>query len=349
MLAGTVRFQGFDQMGFVGKIGLGLVLASIAAPAMADVKAGVDAWQRGDYPAAVKEWRPAAIAGDADAQFNLAQAYKLGRGVPTDLKQAESWYQKAAAQGHVQASDNYGLILFQNGNRKEALPWIEKSANRGEPRAQYVLGTALFNGDLTGKDWVRAYALMTRASSAGLPQASTTLAQMDQYIPLDQRQKGTALARDLELKSARPQMSAIATADIPPSQSAPQGPGASYPIPGETRPAPAPVRTPPPAPVKPPVKAPPRPVVAAAPPAPAPARSGDWRIQLGAFSEQGRARALWSSLERSVSGLGGLQTFLVKAGPITKLQAGPFATKAQAESQCAAVKRSGQACLAVKA
>ena len=170
-------------------IGIGLALG-LAAPALADVKQGVDAWQRGDYATAIKEWRPLAISGDADAQFNLAQAYKLGRGVPTDLKQAEMWYKKAADKGHVQAADNYGLVLFQNGDRKGALPWLEKSATRGEPRAQYVLGTALFNGDIADKDWVRAYALMTRASSAGLPQASNTLAQMDQYIPLVQRQQG---------------------------------------------------------------------------------------------------------------------------------------------------------------
>ncbi len=331
-------------MRFVGMMGLGLALASLAAPAMADVKAGVDAWQRGDYATAVKEWRPAAIAGDADAQFNLAQAYKLGRGVPApDLKQAEAWYQKAAMQGHAQAEDNYGLILFQNGSRKEALQWIRKSADRGEPRAQYVLGTALFNGDLIDKDWIRAYALMTRASSAGLPQASSTLAQMDQYIPLDQRQKGTALARDLELRAAKPQMqmSAIASADLPPSSAAPQRPGTSYPPPGEARPA-----APPPPAV---VKAPARPVAVAAAPTPTPSRSGAWRIQLGAFGEHGRAKALWTSLERNISGLGALQPFLVKAGAITKLQAGPFATKAQAESQCTAVKRAGQACLAVKA
>jgi len=333
-------------MRFVGMIGLSLALGSLAAPAMADVKAGVDAWQRGEYAAAIKEWRPAAIAGDADAQFNLAQAYKLGRGVPIDLNQAESWYQKAAQQGHVQAQDNYGLVLFQNGNRKEALPWIEKSADRGEPRAQYVLGTALFNGDLTGKDWVRAYALMTRASSAGLPQASSTLAQMDQYIPLDQRQKGTTLARDLELKAAKPQMSAIASADLPPSRSAAQGPGTSYSPPGAIRPTPAAPPASRPAAATPPTRLA---LPAARTPAPVQARTGAWRIQLGAFSEQGRAKALWASLERSVSGLGGLQPFMVKAGPITKLQAGPFATKAQADNQCVAVKRSGQACLAVKA
>src|SRR3546814_20263605 len=67
----------------------------LAAPALADVKDGVDAWQAGNYQAAVAEWRPLAIAGDADAQFNLGQASKLGRGVPTDLAQAEAWYSRA--------------------------------------------------------------------------------------------------------------------------------------------------------------------------------------------------------------------------------------------------------------
>jgi cell division septation protein DedD len=336
-----MRLFGMTGLGTV----LGVALLGLATPALADVKDGVDAWQRGDYAVAIKEWRPAAIAGDADAQFNLAQAYKLGRGVPADLKQAESWYQKAAAKGHVQAEDNYGLILFQNGSRKDAMPWIQKSAGRGEPRAQYVLGTALFNGDLIGKDWVRAYALMTRASSAGLPQASATLAQMDQYIPLDQRQKGTALSRELEAQAMKPKMPPITVADLPPSNAA-QGPGASYPQPGETRPAPAPVAARPAPRAQRPQLQPrpePKPVAVAAP-----TRNGAWRIQLGAFSEQGRAKALWSSLERSISGMGALQPFLVQAGGITKLQAGPFATKAQADSQCAVVKRSGQACIALK-
>ena len=94
-------------------------------PAMADVKAGVDAWSRGDHAAAVAEWRQPAIEGDADAQFNLGQAYKLGRGVPLDLKLAEDWFRKAALQGHIQAEDNYGLTLFQNGDRQKALPYIQ--------------------------------------------------------------------------------------------------------------------------------------------------------------------------------------------------------------------------------
>ena len=130
----------------IGAAALSLIIIA-GVPALADTKAGVDAWNKGDYATAVAEWRKAAIAGDADAQFNLGQAYKLGRGVPVDLPMAESWYRKAALQGHPQAEDNYGLALFQDGKRDQAVPWLEKAVARGEPRAQLVLGTMLFNGD----------------------------------------------------------------------------------------------------------------------------------------------------------------------------------------------------------
>ncbi|MFX9065619.1 hypothetical protein ABTN38_19710, partial [Acinetobacter baumannii] len=53
-----------------------LASALLPSPARADVKAGVDAWSNGDYPAAVREWQGPAAKGDPDAQFNMAQAYK---------------------------------------------------------------------------------------------------------------------------------------------------------------------------------------------------------------------------------------------------------------------------------
>lgn len=297
-----------------------LILSLMASPAFADVKAGVDAWSRGDYAGAIKEWRQPAINGDADAQFNMGQAYKLGRGVPVDLNIAEDWYRKAALQGHIQAEDNYGLVMFQNGNRQKALPYIEKSAARGEPRAQYLLGTALFNGDMVKKDWVQAYALMTRASAAGLAPASASLAQMDRYIPADQRQKGAALARELETRAARPVVAAAPA-------------------------KPAPSRAPKPAAVR---EEPRAPAVAAPKPAPKPpfvaAAGGAWRVQLGAFSDPAKARALWGNIGGR---LGGLQPFYVKAGPVTRLQAGGLADRSAAERACATVRATGNACLAV--
>ena len=81
-----------------------VLAAAMAAPLSAQsVKAGIEAWQRADYPGAVAIWRPLAEGGDADAQFNLGQAYRLGRGVPLDLSAAKIWFERAARKGLTQA------------------------------------------------------------------------------------------------------------------------------------------------------------------------------------------------------------------------------------------------------
>jgi len=185
-----------------------------AQPALADVKAGVDAWSRGDYATAVREWQGPAEAGDADALFNLGQAYRLGRGVPADEARAETYYARAAANGHLQAADTYGLMLFQNGRRELALPYIEDAARRGDPRSQYLLGIAHFNGDIVSKDWVRAYALLTLANSAALPQAAAALAQMDASIPFAQRQQAAALAEQMRTEADANRGRALAAAEL---------------------------------------------------------------------------------------------------------------------------------------
>lgn len=112
-----------------------LAAAGLAPASAQDVLAGIEGWQSGDYDAAVRNWRPLADRGDADAQFNLGHAYRLGRGVPQNLGLAEQWYERAARQGHAQAQAAYGLILFQNGRQREAMPWIERAAEAGDPKA----------------------------------------------------------------------------------------------------------------------------------------------------------------------------------------------------------------------
>src|SRR5690349_8556388 len=97
---------------------LALTIGFAAFPASAQsVKAGIEAWQKGDAAGAIKIWQPLAEKGDADAAFNLGQAYRLGKGVPLDLAQAQGWLEKAARKGHVDAAATLGLLLFQNGNR----------------------------------------------------------------------------------------------------------------------------------------------------------------------------------------------------------------------------------------
>ena len=290
----------------------GLAAAPLAAQS---VKAGIEAWQRSDYAAAVAIWRPLAEKGDADAAFNLGQAYRLGRGVTLNLGAAQSWFERAAQKGHVDAQATLGLLLFQNGNQPDGLKWLKAAAEQGEARSLLVYGTALFNGDNVTQDPVLGYAYVSRAAAQGLAPAKETLAQLDKLLPLEDRKKGLALAM-AKAKAAPPPGAKPAKAKAKPAQVAQ---------------AEAPAKTAPPASA--PAKA-----------APAPAM-GSWRIQLGAFSQRGSAEALYKKLAGN-SALAGRQAYYVPAGAVTRLQAGPFASRAAAQAACNALK---QACFPVPA
>lgn len=326
----------------------GAALALLAAPALADVKAGVDAWTAGDFSRAVVEWQGPASAGDPDALFNLAQAYRLGRGVEIDNSRARQLYEQAASLGHVKAADNYGLMLFQEGEQNKAMPLIRAAADRGDPRAQYVLGLAHFNADYAPRDWTRAYALMTLASGAGLPQAGEALAQMDRYIPQAQRSQAQSLARELEAGAKAQRQSELAAAEL-------GRPPAAAPVPAVA--APAPVSKPPvvtaAAAPKPAVPAPAQVTLASAPkgstvtPVPAslaPRKQGNWRVQLGAFGVAANADKLWGQIA-SHAALSGTRKAVVSSGNLTRLLATGFSSEAEAGRACASLKREGKACV----
>ena len=333
------------------------ILATAAAQAPSgDVKAGVDAWQAGDYPRAVAQWQGPAAAGDPDAEFNLGQAYKYGRGVPQDLGRASQLYGQAAAKGHKEAEANLGLLMFQTGDHAGAIPHLQHAADLGDPRAQYYLGTACFNGDGVPIDQVKAYALMTRAASSGLPPASTSLAQMDGYLSQAVRQKGVALAKlmaahgpERPIVPAPQQIAATKAGALPPPRqpTPPPAPIARAELPPSAPAATATARPAHPAP-SPAVHTAPavatRPV-AAAPQTAAPA--GSWRVQLGAFGTDAKAQELWTRVSQKFGGLAGKQPYLIHAGAITRLQAGPFASKAAADQLCAQAKAGGQDCIQV--
>jgi uncharacterized protein len=311
------------------------------------VKAGIDAWQRSDYSGAVAIWRPLAEKGDPDAQFNLGQSYRLGRGVPTNLAAAKTWFERAANQGHVDAQTTLGLLLFQNGDQAPGLKWLKRAADQGEPRALLIYGTALVNGDTVTQDPVLGYAFVSRAAAQGLEPARDTLKQLDQILPLAERKRGVEVARQLakaapapnsapEKAAPKPVLTAAATPPKQPSaKAAPTTIAMATPRPkAETKAAPAkPDASKPAAPKPAPVSA--EPVAA----------TGAWRIQLGAFSQKGNAETLY----RKVSGksaLAGRKPFYVVAGPVTRLQVGPFESKGAAEAACKAV---GAPCFPVAA
>lgn len=331
-----------SMAGSPARAAIGLAaLSMLATPALADVKAGVDAWSAGDFSRAVVEWQGPAAAGDADALFNLAQAYRLGRGVELDNLRARQLYEQAANLGHVKAADNYGLMLFQEGEHAKAMPLIRAAADRGDPRAQYVLGLSHFNADHAPRDWVRAYALMTLAHGSGLPQARDALAQMDVYVPVAQRSQAQSLAREIEAGAKAQRSVELASAELAtrPAVAVPVQAAISEPSP---RPLPQPA-----------VRAA---VVATSAPAPrsqqvAPQQvtvspQGKWRVQLGAFGVAANADRLWNKLSGHAV-LTGTRKTLLPSGKVTRLLATGFASKADANRACATLKQQGQACLVV--
>lgn len=307
------------------------LLALVPTAAHADVADGVRKWRAGDYAGAAREWAPLADAGNRDAQFNLGQAYKLGRGVPADPVKAIELYRKAAAQGHEAAEANLGWVLFQEGRREEALPLLQRAVARGDAHSQYLLGVAYFNGDIVAKDWPRAYRLMAAAATAGLPQARDALSEMDSRMPLAERQKALAA----QTRPARP---ARRTANTAPATDSAQPQ------------APAPVKA--------------EPMRMVAPPA-TPAPSGmagktasnsqaadtkpfPWRVQLGAFANRGTATAAWAKLSARHRELALLDPAYVPGGEMIRLQAGPFPDRMAARNTCARIIDKGDGCFPVQ-
>jgi len=267
-----------------------------------------------------------AQAGDADAEFALAEAYRAGRGITVDPESAIAWYRRAAAQGHVRASEELGFALFAHGDRREAMPYIEKAAARGEARAFYLLGTAHFNGDYATRDWPLAYAQTMRAATAGLPAAVKNLDLMGHYLlPADKAKADQILAT----------LPAIRI-----NTSAPPAPVAGTSVADSGAQAPAKSAKP--------AKA--MPAVAKAAPPPrtaAPPASGDWKVQLGAFGSADRARDRWKSLAAKVSRLGRYDQRIVAAGSVQRLQAGGIASRADAQALCADVRGARGDCLVI--
>jgi TPR repeat protein len=65
----------------------------------------------GDPVEATKWMLMAAKEGVKQAQFDVAIAYEMGKGVPQNYEEAAKWYREAAAQGVKEAQDNLNELI----------------------------------------------------------------------------------------------------------------------------------------------------------------------------------------------------------------------------------------------
>ncbi len=120
-----------------------VLLVLLAAPAWAGFDEGMAAYKRGDYATALREWRPLAEQGNAEAQTHLGLMYHNGQGVPQDDAEAVLWYRKAAAQGFALAQYNLGVMydygLGVTQDYVQAVRWYRLAAEQGDTYAQAQL------------------------------------------------------------------------------------------------------------------------------------------------------------------------------------------------------------------
>jgi TPR repeat protein len=282
---------------------LGLVvLAMWQSLVVAAVPAADALWDKGDYRGAFAEAIEPAIRGDADAQFMIGEAYRLGRSVDPNFPQAEEWYARAARQGHIGAATELGLLLAGQHREAEALPWLTMAAQHNEPRALCSLAALYFNGDGVERDEAYAYALMVRAARTGLPEAKTRLATLRSVLSDAAQNRGEEL-----LATAIPTV-----ATPPPIQAAPQQ---------QLVVAEPPQRA---AQVAPTARR--QSIVRVAVATTAPSLSvhsptAAFRVQVGAFRSAAAAHRAWGVLAARVNGLEQINYAVVRAGAFYRLQA----------------------------
>ena len=120
-----------------GILAVFLVLALSAPSLAADLQAGREAAERGDYATALKEWRPLAEQGDADAQYELGFMYTSGEGVTQDYAEGMRWWRLAAEQGNASAQFMLGF-MYTSGEGvtqdyyAEGMRWYRLAAEQGD-------------------------------------------------------------------------------------------------------------------------------------------------------------------------------------------------------------------------
>ncbi len=151
------------------------LVVSAGVASAGDFDAGVKAYQRGNYAAALREFRALAEQGIPEAQFNLGRMYHQGEGLAGNFRRAHFWFLQAAKpamdQGIPEAQLALGIMYYQGQGTAQdyaaAASWFGQAAGYGVAVAQWNLGIMYYEGKGVVQDFVRAYAWFSLAGSQG--------------------------------------------------------------------------------------------------------------------------------------------------------------------------------------
>jgi uncharacterized protein len=177
----------------------GLVLSSfagLASVAIADGVAGFQAYEKGDYATALKEFLPLAEAGQTSAQAAVGQMYFEGKGVSPDPKQAARWLEPAAAAGNARAQFLMGKLYLSGEGVAPDLPKAaalsKAAADQGLAEAQLDTCALYYQGVGVPKDLVQAYLYASLAAEQGIADARSIRELLIQDMKPEDVAKGEA-------------------------------------------------------------------------------------------------------------------------------------------------------------
>ncbi len=108
--------------------------------ALADIEEARDAMEANQFDKAMQMLRPAANAGNADAEELIGIMYAMGLGVTQDDRRAFEWYLRSAMKGHAGAQSGVGWYYevgrgLPSIDLVRAYMWYTLSAIGGDPDA----------------------------------------------------------------------------------------------------------------------------------------------------------------------------------------------------------------------
>jgi TPR repeat protein len=125
---------------------LAISLATAGSPEE-DFRAGLSAFNGGDFATAMRLWRPLAESDDARSQAGVGFMYHRGLGVKTDDVEAAFWLRRAAEQGQAEGQMMLGSLYFFGlgvpQSYTAAYAWCELAQDNGQADAPICRDAAL--------------------------------------------------------------------------------------------------------------------------------------------------------------------------------------------------------------
>lgn len=145
-----------------------------------DLELGIYELNRGEFKAAIEQFRPLVAEGYSPAQYQMGLVYQQGYGVPKDTIKALELFELSAKQNYPDAQFELALIYTEGKlvkqDLKKAFALTHKAAKKDLASAQFNLALMYYNGDGVKQDDFKASRWYQRAADQNYALAQFNLA-----------------------------------------------------------------------------------------------------------------------------------------------------------------------------